>query len=393
MPTRRVYGLSVTAITLLALYHLGRLGGLRSSDFLTFSSPLGSALYRERLGSLRSTDNLPHSRTLGAGVIYVINLAGRTDRRKSMSQLARALDIDLTWHNATHYRDESVMNIMERLRWWRNENRVNAADPRRDPSPFNFEWQDDIQQEEGPLGLKGSDWWTQPLLASNLPLLPPVPSPDDRPAISGTTGESGRDFDAEDVIRPQQVACWKSHYDVLRKVAEGDDGIAIILEDDVDPEWHLERRLQGFFPALPPNWDVLMISHCSSDSETLPSLPSSPFLRPANEPLCTSGYAVTRRGAQRLARHLRSAPFAYSRPIDHAFVHLVHHQRLHDRHPDPAPGTVRSGAHFFSVTPPVVVQTYASVSDIVSGGVGGRQKDWLEDSTQERIQLNRLNEQ
>ncbi|KAJ7287136.1 hypothetical protein C8J57DRAFT_1652959, partial [Mycena rebaudengoi] len=170
-----------------------------------------------------------------------------------------------------------------------------------------------------------------------------------------------------------QVACWKSHYDVLRKIAEGPDDVAIVLEDDIDMEWTLERRLQYLFHALPSNWDVLMIGHCASDENTFHALPGNPHLHPAGTPLCTTAYAVKRTGAQRLVRHLRTAAFAYSRPIDHAFVQLVAHRP-------------RPGAHFFSVVPPIVVQTYSSTSDITYG-FGGEQSDFLEDSTRERIRL------
>jgi hypothetical protein len=178
-----------------------------------------------------------------------------------------------------------------------------------------------------------------------------------------------------------------------------------VLEDDIDMEWTLERRLQYLFHALPPNWDVLMIGnilsarfapapsdadrtgHCASNENTFHALPGNPHLHPAGTPLCTTAYAVKRTGAQRLVRHLRTAAFAYSRPIDHAFVQLVVSQREHEHEQEHEQAhRPRPGAHFFSVVPPIVVQTYSSTSDIAYG-FGGEQSDFLEDSTRERIRL------
>jgi hypothetical protein len=87
---------------------------------------------------------------------------------------------------------------------------VHESDPRKDPSPFKFEWADDIQRDSGPLGLKGADLWTLPLAESNLPPLDPIPVPDDRPPMFTNHGADGTNFygpEPEDMypIRPQQA--------------------------------------------------------------------------------------------------------------------------------------------------------------------------------------------
>lgn len=38
------------------------------------------------------------------------------------------------------------------------------------------------------------------------------------------------------MISRAQVSCWYSHYQVLLKIAQGPDEVAIVLEDDVDME-------------------------------------------------------------------------------------------------------------------------------------------------------------
>ena len=46
---------------------------------------------------------------------------------------------------------------------------------------------------------------------------------------------------------------------MLRKIADGEDDVAIILEDDVDLEWDLERRLRYLWQFLPSDWDQVML--------------------------------------------------------------------------------------------------------------------------------------
>ncbi|KAJ7030014.1 hypothetical protein C8F04DRAFT_1264362 [Mycena alexandri] len=349
----------MASICFLAVYHI-RQGDLNSN----MDVPTVHEDYRQRLGTARETDGRPHSKTLGVGRIYAVGFPDRVHQQEEMARLACALDIDLTWHNGTNYSDKNVPIIIERVRWWRDMHRVHSTAKNK----FKFEWSDDIH-EGGPLELKGADLWTEPLAAAGLPGLPALPVPDRRPPLHTIYGEDGF---LPDQIDAKLVAHWKSHYDVLRKIAEGGDEVAIVFEDDIDVEWMLENRLKRLLPALPSEWDVLMLGHCSSKETDLNPLPSNPFLHPSTNPRCTNGYAVTRRGAQRLVRRLRTPAFAFSRPIDHAFAHIVELQRR-------PPKNAKPGMHFFSVYPPVVVQQYTSRNDT--------QVERLEDSTRERMEL------
>jgi GR25 family glycosyltransferase involved in LPS biosynthesis len=60
-------------------------------------------------------------------------------------------------------------------------------------------------------------------------------------------------------LKPVEIACWHSHFEVFREIADGDDDVAIIFEDDIDMEWDLERRLRYIWPFLPDGWDQVMI--------------------------------------------------------------------------------------------------------------------------------------
>jgi hypothetical protein len=37
----------------------------------------------------------------------------------------------------------------------------------------------------------------------------------------------------------------------------------IVLEDDIDMEFDLEKRLRSMWPALPNNWDIVMLGPAS----------------------------------------------------------------------------------------------------------------------------------
>ena len=242
---------------------LGRLSHRALSQWYTESV----SGYRQTLGTVQPFDTAPHSKTLGvADRIYVVSLPFRADRRETMSGLESAMDLELTWHDATDFHTKDVQDILERIRWWRNENRVNDSVPKADPSPFKFKWADDINDVGPNLGLSGSDLWPESVGGSMLPRLPPPPTPDTRPPTLDTYGEAGDHF-GNAVLRPAQISCWHSHYRVLRRVAEGEDEVAIIFEDDIDMEWDLELRLRRMWTALPDDWDLVMLGtfHCRDD--------------------------------------------------------------------------------------------------------------------------------
>jgi GR25 family glycosyltransferase involved in LPS biosynthesis len=49
----------------------------------------------------------------------------------------------------------------------------------------------------------------------------------------------------------------------MRGIADGPDDSVIVLEDDIDMEFDLEKRLRGMWPALPNNWDIVMLGSAS----------------------------------------------------------------------------------------------------------------------------------
>lgn len=74
-------------------------------------------------------------------------------------------------------------------------------------------------------------------------------------------------------------------------------------------------------------------------------------LHPSDAPQCTHAYAVSIPGARNLLSHLDYPPFAYSRAIDEAYMHLLQTGRI----------------NAFSITPALAIQNKQDVSDIGSG--------------------------
>ncbi|QRV73780.1 glycosyltransferase family 25 protein [Ceratobasidium sp. AG-Ba] len=338
-----------------------------ASPMLANASPL-----RQRL-ALLSAPKAPHPHLGVASRIIVIGLARRTDRRAHMERVRRAMGLEFDWFDAIDTADPRVAEIHERVRLVRELSRVGVEDVVPD---LNFKWSEEVQRmladgvvPDEPVGVEQADLWTaydDPRHAL-LPLLPPIPSPDTRKPL---THMSGFNITMPIPITLGAVSCWYSHYQVMRAIADGPDETVIVLEDDIDMEFDLEKRLTDMWPALPKGWDIVMLGHCQSHEWSKPALKRAPALHRSTHTMCTHAYAISKRGAQKMVRFLRSEHFAYSRPVDHTFIHLNYHDL-----------TIN-----FSILPTVVLQTKDNPSD-VEGGTGGLQTEFLVDSALERVKL------
>ncbi|CAE6528286.1 unnamed protein product [Rhizoctonia solani] len=343
--------------------------------------------YRQRLNLLHpkmpAPGSPPHPHLGVASRIVVIGLERRTDRREHMERLRRAMGLEFEWSNAIDLSDPKIAEILERVRWVREESRKGVESLVPD---LNFVWSDEVERMLGtgppnePIGVEHADIWSlhdDPRYAQ-LPPLPKIPDPDTRPPV---THMGGFNITMPTPISLAAISCWYSHYQVLRSVADGPDEAAIILEDDIDMEFDLEKRLREMWPALPEDWDVVMLAlpedwdvvmlgHCQSHEWGHPKLRLTPALHRSTHTMCTHAYAVSKRGARKLVRFLRSEHFAYSRPIDHTFIHLGYHELI----------------KIYSVLPAIVLQTKDNPSDIV-GGTGGLKTEFLVDSVLDRVKL------
>lgn len=184
---------------------------------------------------------------------------------------------------------------------------------------------------------------------------------------------------------------------------ENGDESALILEDDLDVEWDLERMWSRIERKLPSDWELTFLGHCWG-KELLRTLPFSslapsltpttgpaylhPLLHQSTAPMCLHAYALSSSGAQRLLNLLEDPWTAYQAPIDTAIPTLL------------AQDLITS----FSVEPPLVIQRKDGPSDIHKGqgafsrsvgegvelmgwSAGSRWRGLLGDSTVDRIAM------
>jgi len=356
------------------------------------------AQFRNALASVRPVDVSNHSRTLGiVDGIFVISLKRRQDRRDTMDSIARALDLDFQYVDATDFKTPEGLSIMKRIidrvRWQRNRIDDREAEPSDWPkqsdanrendktfiwNAFPFQWsQDVLSNVDDPLATpflpSGADYWDVVPHDVHWERAHPLPpwTAEEKEAKVYVASEKNVQF-RNQFLTNAVVSCWHSHVKVLRQIVQRKLSAAIVFEDDIDIEWDVERLLRLSWPALPDDWDIVFLGHCYSREHENPMLPGAALIHPTKHALCTHGYAISQRGAVKLLRFLRSPDYAYSRPIDHAIKDLW---RM---------ALIKS----YSVYPPVVIQTKNDVSDIT----GAVEKQWsvheaLVDSTLERLEM------
>ncbi|KAI9445538.1 hypothetical protein H4582DRAFT_1916072 [Lactarius indigo] len=340
--------------------------------------------------SVQTSSHQQLSHALAFSKTYVISLPRRADRRAQMGLLMDALHVDWTYTDAVEANSSAVTVVLRQVYTLRNqlESRLGyGGEGVQGSSTFPvFDWPRDIEaviHSQGPLRPFGADFWTLPPshgstdlathasivgshTSTHMPSARPLASVDPPPLACASGNNVSATFSSNlplyRHLTTAKVACWYSHFQTIRDVANGEYEAVMVLEDDVDIEHDMDRRLQALWGALPRDWDIIYLGHCWSDESQFPplrnitlQLPSgrmaSSALHPASAPKCTHAYVLSRIGARRIVAHLRHPPFAYSRAIDQALSWLVQSQRL----------------RAFSIVPPVVVQRKISGSDVMPG--------------------------
>lgn len=248
------------------------------------SNPSGPSLdYRRHLELTTSPPGyLSHSATLGFSRIYVLSLPHRTDRRATMSKLAAALGIQVTFVDAVPKESGVVKWIAERASEVRDLKRKLMADH------LGVE-----DSHVGGMGV-GTIWLTSSASKggskSNGPGLKDIAFPSlNQKAYNGKDWisylwdpstdhsklqPSDPSFDVskamhdpleripERQISAATVSTFYNHLRVMREMEANGDETALVLEDDVDVEWDLERRWRGMLRRLPHNWEAVFLGHC-----------------------------------------------------------------------------------------------------------------------------------
>lgn len=185
------------------------------------------------------------------------------------------------------------------------------------------------------------------------------------------------------------ISTWWGHTRAMKMSIKNGDESALVLEDDVDVEWDLERMWSRIERKLPRDWDMTFLGHCwgrellrrsstSSHSFGIDILEGTgpayhhPLLHASSQPLCLHAYALSSHGSNRLLSLLQDPWSAFQTAIDTAVPSLL------------VPPTPLLNS--YSIDPPLVVQRKDGPSDIQSGS-GSRWRGLLGDSTVERIKM------
>lgn len=191
-----------------------------------------------------------------ASRIYVINLSKDTHRRADMEQLRYTFGLDFTYVNGTEADRDTVERIMRHVAAFRTPEGSHGTNL---SLPAAFEWPQDVDalvESESPLDRQGSDLWlsddTKPpdhsshehlTCASDNSTLEPY-SPQTPPYR---------------LLTKERLACWHSHWRVIRLIADSQDDVSLVLEDDVDMELDIRQRLLGVWGSLPSAWDIVFL--------------------------------------------------------------------------------------------------------------------------------------
>ena len=173
-----------------------------------------------------------------------------------MEQLRYTIGLEFTYVNGTEGDEVTVQRIMRHVAAFRarpGPHETNLS------LPGAYKWPQDVDAlvESGyPLDKKGSDLWASDDLD--------LPDPPSRGPLMCAYGDSTLDpFSPQTpfyrLLTKERLACWHSHWRVIRSLADGQDSVALILEDDVDVELDIRQRLLGVWEALPSAWDIVFL--------------------------------------------------------------------------------------------------------------------------------------
>ncbi|KAG6854201.1 hypothetical protein C0991_009514 [Blastosporella zonata] len=189
--------------------------------------------------------------TLGiASEIYVLSIPARTDRRKDMEHLRTTLGLRWTYMEAIDSQNAIVGRIVDSVKLIRQIYPANSL----------FTWPD----PRVPINERVEPW--DPAFLASLPAHSDKPVYS-QPLVCATQNDTIIPYDPNlpeyKILTTARIACWYSHMTVIHTIANdftlrADDAV-IVLEDDVDMERDIQKRLQIVWPFLPSDWDIVYL--------------------------------------------------------------------------------------------------------------------------------------
>ena len=231
--------------------------------------------------SVRNPSHQQLSHTLAFPKTYVISLPRRADRRAQMGLLKDALQIDWTYMDAVEANSLAVTTILQQVYILRSQVEAQLEHGMENVQEDNifsvFDWPRDIEavvHSQGPLRPYGADFWilpssedskslADPLTSAHIPSAQPIATVDPPPLACASGNNVSATFSPNlpfyKHLTAAKAACWYSHLQTIRDVADGEHEAVLVLEDDVDVERDMDRRLQALLEALPRDWDIIYL--------------------------------------------------------------------------------------------------------------------------------------
>lgn len=233
------------------------------------------------MGSVRNSSHQQLSPTLAFSKIYVISLPRRSDRRTQMDLLKDSLQVNWTYMDAVEANSSAVTTVLRQVYLLRSqvESRLeHGTEHVQEDAIFSvFDWPRDIEamvHAQGSLQPFGADFWTLPsshdstslansLTFAHMPSAQPVATVDPPPLACAAGNNVSATFSStlpfHRHLTAAKAACWHSHFQTIREVADGENEAVLVLEDDVDVERDMDRRLRALLGALPGDWDIIYL--------------------------------------------------------------------------------------------------------------------------------------
>ena len=144
-------------------------------------------------------------------------------------------------------------------------------------------------------------------------------------SISFFDGVDGTTLPDHPRLKPGEVGCATSHMRLWEQRPYGDDKDVLIFEDDAMLSADFQTRLRRVRREIHgQDVDVVFLGHCFETEGG--AWMGSTTLRESVRPLCTHGYLLTARGAQKLAEWASRGQL--DDPIDHVLAGMCNNQTL-----------------------------------------------------------------
>ena len=173
-----------------------------------------------------------------------------------MEQLRYTLGLDFAYVNGTEADEDTVQRIMKHVSALRTLEGFHGANFSLSTA---FEWPQDVDgfvESEFPLDRQGSDLWL-----SDDTKFSDSPSHEALTCASGnsTLEPYSPQTPPYRLLTKERLACWHSHWRVIRLIAGAQDDVSLVFEDDIDMELDIRQRLLGVWSSLPSTWDIVFL--------------------------------------------------------------------------------------------------------------------------------------